>query len=554
MKRTFPKFALAVLALGFVGCSNQRVDPSAAPNEPSQSTATQSSTDGASTSDKQQDSDGVLTLALGLDHAETFNPLNGWAPHGYGKIYDGLYTHDQDQSLKPALASGLPEVSDDGLTVTVPIRNGVTFHDGSAFGSEDVVETYKAVLDPKSASPAASDTFAMLKSVKAEGNKVMFTLERPHVPFVHGLTMGIVPSEMAKPGTPVTELELNTKPVGTGPYKVVSIHDKLDATLVANEAYWGTVPSIKKVQLVTVTEPANIVQRLETGEIDGAELEPRLAEELVKKHGDTFDLISMDSVDFRGIILPMKDPVAGDSDIRKAMNMAVNRDAIIDKLLLGHGTKAAGLIPQRWTPWANPKIQPVFDVEKANQLLDKAGWKKGADGVREKNGQRAHFNLLVGNTLKIYQDLALAFAQDMKAIGLDVKVEALGWDVVMERFHDDAVVYGGGDPSDPDLQLGWLLDSSVAGSGFQNPGYYKNERIDELLKIGRETPDEATRIKAYQEIQDELEKDPNGIYFLFAKHTFVQRKGYKGFKDMLIPHVHGVAAGPWWNLEEWSAS
>ena len=552
--RIYTTPAISALAIILAACSSPGApSPSSSASAPAQAASESTSTQAADAS-STTDPDGVLTLALGRDHADTFNPLNGWAPHGYGKIYDGLYIHDQEQKLQPALASALPEVSADGLTVSVPIREGVTFHDGSTFGPEDVVETFNAILDPKSASPAAAETFAMLKEVKAEGTKVIFTLDRPYVPFVHGLTIGIVPSEMAKPGTPVTELELNTKPVGTGPYKVESIRDKLDATLVANENYWGTKPSIKKVQLIMVEDPANIVQRIEIGEIDGAELEPRLAEEVIKKHGDHFDLIAMDSVDFRGVVLPMKDPVAGDATIRQAMGLAVNRDAMIDKLFLGHGSKTAGPIPQRWTPWANPDIKAEFDVEKANTLLDEAGWVKGSDGVRMKDGQRATFNLLVGNNLKTYSDLALAFSQDMKAIGLDVKVEALGWDVIAERFDKEAVVYAGGDPSDPDLQLGWLLDSAVAGNGFQNPGFYKNAKIDALLKTGRESQDESTRIKAYQDIQSELAKDPNGIYFMFARHTFVQRKGYTGFKDMLIPHVHGVTAGPWWNLEEWAAS
>ena len=492
-----------------------------------------------------------ITLSLGHEHSESFNPLAGWAPHGFGKFYDGLISHNEQLEITPALATAVPETSADGLTVTAKLREGVTFHDGSAFDAEDVVATYKAILDEGSASELAGE-YPMLKDVVAKDAKtVEFTLSEPYAPFVHLLAMGIVPSEMAKPGTPVTELELNTKPVGTGPYKLESLRDKQDATLVVNENYWGKKATISPVNFVVVPEEANVTQRLTTGEIDGAPLPPRLAEQVVKSNPE-LELIEFKSVDFRSISLPMADPVVKDKAIRQAMNLAVNREAMIDKLLLGHGTAGITPISPNWSPWYNEEVKATYDVEKAKKILDDAGWKEGGDGIREKDGQKATFTVMFSQKDEVRRDLALAFAQDMKAIGLDIKTEGTGWDVIKPRLAKDGAVFGGGNPFDPDFQIYQLLHSSEAGNGWNNPGHYKNPKVDELLDKARISTDQAERLQAYKDIQKELQEDPNAIYLVFLNHTFVQRKGYKGLKPLVDPHSHGVTIGPWWNLEEWT--
>lgn len=545
---------LSMLALAAVlGACSQSPAPSGSESagasdapSTSESAATDKSSDSMA---KGKDS---ITLSLGHEHSDSFNPLAGWAPHGYAKFYDGLISHNEDLEPIPALATELPTTSEDGKTVTAKLREGVKFHDGSTFEAEDVVATYKAILDEGSASELAGD-FPMLESVEAkDANTVEFKLKQPYTPFIHLLATSIVPSEMAKPGTPVTELELNTKPVGTGPYKLESLHDKQDANLVANEDYWGTVPSIKKVTFVVVEDEANLTQRLATGEIDGADLPPRLAEQLSKSNPE-LELVELKSVDFRSISLPMKDPVAGDKDVRKAMNLAVNREAIIDKLLLGHGTAGATPISPSWKQYYNEDAKVEYDVDKAKKILDDAGWKEGSDGIREKNGKKASFTVMFNQKDEVRRDLALAFAQDMKAIGLDIKTEGSGWDVIKPRMSEVGVVLGGGNPYDPDFQTYQLLHSKLAGDGFNNPGHYKNSKVDELLDKGRNSTDEAERTKAYKDLQTELIEDPSSIYLAFLDHTFVQRKGYTGFKPILDPHSHGVTFGPWWNLEEWKS-
>lgn len=542
------------IAMLLAACSGPASTPSESAAPASDAPSVEASESEAAPSESETTAKGKdsITLSLGHEHSDSFNPLAGWAPHGFAKFYDGLVSHDQDLKPVPALAVEVPTTSEDGLTVTAKLREGVKFHDGSTFEAEDVVATYKAILDEGGASELAGE-FPMLEEVTAKDDMtVEFKLNKPFSPFVHLLATSIVPSEMAKPGTPVTELELNTKPVGTGPYKLESLRDKQDATLVANEDYWGTVPSIKKVTFVVVEDEANLTQRLTTGEIDGADLPPRLAEQVVKSNPD-LELVELKSVDFRQIALPMKDPVAGDKAIRQAMNLAVNRDAMIEKLLLGHGTAGNTAFSPNWKPWYNENAKVEFDVDKAKKILDEAGWKEGSDGIREKDGQKATFTVMFSQSDEVRRDLALAFAQDMKAIGIDIKAEGAGWDVIKPKMGEVGVVFGGGNPYDPDFQVYQLLHSKHAMDGWNNPGSYNNAKVDELLDKARNSTSEEERIKAYQEMQLELLDDPSGIFLVFLDHTFVQRKGYTGFKPIVDPHSHGVTFGPWWNLEEWKS-
>ena len=494
-----------------------------------------------------------IALGLGHEHAETLNPLEGWAPQGFSHIYDGLITHDATYGIKPALATTIPTVSADGLTVTATLRQGVTFHDGTTFGPEDVVATYTAALNPAVQSPAA-DRIHMINTVEAKGNQVVFTLDYPFQPIVHLLDLPIVPSEMITPGVVARDLPLTTNPIGTGPYKVEAFRDLQDVSLVANDHYWGPTPTITHVDLFYSGADEEYVDLLTQGVLDGAPVGPKKTKALIAEHPDEFELIELKSVDFRNIILPMGHPFTGDRIARQAMNLAVNRDAMVRDLRQGHATPALTPFSPHWTPWHNPAVVPQYDVAKANRMLDDAGWVRGVDGVRMKDGQRASFNVYYGTGDPGRNELLAAFAADMKEIGVEVTYGHMPWEELARPgvAHNHGVVFGAGEAYDPGQHIDWMLDSSIAGQGLTNHGGYKNAKIDQLMAITRESTNPAERIRAFHEIQTELAHDPHAIYLFFVDHTYVQRKGYTGFTPLINSHVQGATSGPWWNLHEWS--
>lgn len=478
---------------------------------------------------------------------DTLSPLLGYGKDGNSKIFDGLLARDTDLKLRPALAKALPEVGDDGRTYTYTLREGVEFSDGEPLTSADVVFTYETILDGKTNNTARSELDAV-KEVRAEGDdKVVFTLKYPYAPFAGRTVLPIVPEHIAGKQDPNTGA-FNTNPVGTGPYVLADWRKGDKLTFKANPHYWGGVPKVKTLTMAIVEDDDVRATRLRSGDLDGAVLPPNLAAAF--KGDEDRKTYEAKSYDFRTVTLPTAGEVTGDRAIRQALDAAVDRETMVDKILDGAGRAAYGPLPVD-DPWFAKGIERDQDLDKAERVLDKAGWKAGGDGVRVKDGRKASFTLLYPSGDKVRQDHALAYASDAKKAGIEVKVESATWEVIEPRMKDDAVLAGGGSTGDPDFGLYTLLHSSLAGNGFNNMGRYDNPAVDEALDTGRRSRDEATRKKAYDTLQRELVKNPGSTFLTHIDHVYVLADRWEGLTTQMEPHEHGFASGPWWNLEDW---
>lgn len=491
---------------------------------------------------------------------ETLNPIAGYSETGYSKIYDGLvrpapYQAGVLPALEPALATELPQASPDAREWTVKLRTGVKFHDGTDFDADDVVATYRAVLDPVSGSPLAT-SYDMLASVdKVDATTVKFTLRYPYAPFDRRLLLGIVPAEsVATPG-PADQSSLNDKPIGTGPYRLESWRKGNEQVLTANADYWGGEPAVRKLTVVIAADDNTRTQRTSAGEFDGAWLPPKLAATFADRDGYT--VVAHPSADFRAVSLPTGHPVTGDPAIRLALNHAVDRDAMVKSILAGYGKPAYTPIPDTLGTFHNPQATFAYDPGKAGQILDAAGWRSGADGIRVKDGQRASFTLMYFPSETLRRDLGLAFTSDARKIGIEVNLEGVDRPQFRPRIPRDAGVLGGGDnPYDPDTQAYAALHSSYAqydaSNPFRNPSAYRNPAVDAALDAGRRSIDPAQRVTAYQDLQTSLTEAPSNVMLAFLDHTYVMKDGsWTGTRPVLEPHSHGVSWGPWWNLRDW---
>lgn len=491
---------------------------------------------------------------------ETFNPIAGHGEDGSSKVYDGLVRLAADAAgmptLEPALAAELPEASADAVTWTVPLRKGVTFHDGSAFDADDVVATFDAILDPVSASPLAS-SYAMLERVeKLDEHTVRFHLAYSYAPFASRLLVGIVPSEAVTEPGPVEESPLNTEPIGTGPYRLVEWRRGEQVVLEANDDYWGGPPAVTKLTVVSAPDDNTRAQRMRAGDFDGAWLPPKLAATF--EDADEFELVANPSADWRGITMPSGHPVTGDADIRMALNLAVDRQAMIDTVLAGYGGPAYTLIPEVFGEYYDGSAVFEHDPDAARRLLDDAGWIEGDDGIRVKDGQRAEFTVMYFPEDTLRRDLGQAFASDARSIGIEVTLDAADRAEFRPRIPEDAGVLGGGDfPFDPDPQLYSSLHSEFAAydenNPFLNPSEYRNEAVDAALERGRSSLDTAERVTAYREVQQQLIEKPPFVMLAFLEHTYVMKAddAWSGSVPIIEPHAHGVAWGPWWNVHSW---
>lgn len=514
----------------------------------------------ATTTAAQQTSEvNLLTNAL----PETLNPLAGFDNNGIGKINESLFTLDGEgdaqalPDIVPLLASDEPKISKNGLVWDVTLRRGIKFSDGSALDPADVIASYIAIKDPRTASPLAS-TLENLKSVAIHGeNGIRFTLIEPQVSFKTSLLIGIAPSELVDASEPVSESSLNRAPVGTGPY-VLDRFDSSALVLNANNDYRDGAPAVQKVSYTQSEDDNARTQSMAGSNYTGTVLPPRLAASFAQREG--FEVITATSADWRGISLPADHPFTKDPQVRRALNFAVDRQEIINGVLAGAGRPAYTFVPQEYGDYYNAQAVFQHNPQRAKQLLDDDGWVQADDGVRTKNGQRAEFTVLYnpGDTLR--RDLSLALAAQLEEYGIKVNVSSATFDQAEPRVGKDAIMLGGGDtPYDVDTQLYKMLHSSYpkAGAYYDNPSHFASNEMDDALHQGRTSTDMSERIAAYRKVQDLYVQEPSMLLLAFVDHTYVQRtevhRKWNTTKTLLEPHEHGTAWGPWAKIGQWSA-
>lgn len=487
-----------------------------------------------------------------------YNPVAGHGELGVSPLYEGLLalhsTGDEHlPTLEPRLAASQPTVSKDLLTWDVPLRQGVRFHDGSSLDAADVVATYRAVLDPASASQIAT-SFAMVRSVSATtvdgAPGVRFVLKYPYADFGARLLLGIAPSEKLD-GRPVAESTLNTHPVGTGPYRLTELSaDK--AVFEAFEGYWAGRPQVTRLTTLYMPDDNSRAQRLAAGDVDGANLPPALARTFEGRQG--LRVVRAHTADWRGVSLPADNPFTQDPAVRIALNLAVNRQQMVDTILAGAGTVAHTPVPAIHREGFEPSATFPHDIERARRMLASAGWKPGPDGILTKDGRRASFTVAHTPDDVLRRELATAFAADLRAVGVEVKLEALGWDRIEPQYGSLGIMLGGGDkPYSLDTQLFGALHSPIRGNAYyDNPGGFGSQEMDAALEQARRTASPTRRHELYREIQRRYLANPGYVMLVFTEHAYVMRDdGWETGPLVVEPHAHGVAWGPWWKVQEW---
>lgn len=526
--------AAVVLAVVLAGCS--------AAGSPAPGTAPESA------------ASSTLALAESAEYT-TLNPLE--QPLGItGKMYDGLVRVGADGVLEPGLASAMPVPDDDLTTWTVTLRDDVTFSDGSAFDAQDVVAAYTAVRDPAYGSPLAAD-YEMVESVTApDPSTVVFELSYPYAGLPARLTLGVPAAEALGPS--VADSSLASEPVGTGPYEVAEWRRGDSLTLKARDDWWGGPAQVTTINLVFVPDETARAQRVRSGEVDGAQLSPLIAASL--EGADGIEVVTNPSADFRAISLPTTLPFFTDPRVRVALNLATDRDAMVDGILQGAGVAVSTpFTPAQGDAWS-PDAAFEHDPDEAAALLDEAGWTTGPDGVRAKDGVPLAFDLMYFADDALRRDVAQAFASDMAQVGVEVRLEGVDRPQAVAGMRDKAFVLGGGDmPYDPDPQVYRVLHSTFApydeDDAYSNPSMYADAEVDALLDAARREPDADVRAGLYRELQDRLLQDPPLVTVFALEHTYVARglDAWDGIVPVVEPHEHGVAWGPWWNVQEWTA-
>lgn len=489
--------------------------------------------------DKNNDSNNKSTLVYGSNDYTRINPAMD--EHGEINIliFNGLTAHNE----KNEVVSGLAEKWDydeSTYTYTFHLRDGVKWHDGEPFTAEDVKFTIEAIMNPDNGSENAPN-FEEVEEIKViDNNTVSFKLSAPNVAFLDYMTMAILPKHCLD-GEDMQESDFFRKPIGTGPYKLESWDEGQAITLVRNDDYFGKKPSIEKVIFKILTDDNTKALQLKSKEIDLAILTPKDAQDF--KDNKDYTCYDMKTSDYRGIMFNFQnDYWKTNRDIIPAICYGIDRDAIIKTVLLGQGMKAYG--PLQRNIYNDPDVETYdYSPEKAEKVLKDAGCVKQDDGFYYRNGEKIGFTISVGSGDQVRLDIAQIAAQQLKEIGIDVKVEVpakVDWAGQM------AYLIGWGSPFDADDHTYKIFGT---GKGA-NYSAYSNELVDKYLTEARSTSDTEKRKEAYDKFQVELAKDPAFAFICYIDANYVADSNIKGITPDTVMGHHGV--GIFYNICDWT--
>ena len=474
-------------------------------------------------------------------------------------LFSPLWMIDADGKFVPQLAKAVPTVenggiSPDGLTWRVELRHDVKWHDGKPMTAEDVKFSIGLMKNP--AFRARNRTaFEYIASVGVEGDNVItWKLKEPYAPLASVLSWTfIVPAHILSQNSDPNSPQFAAAPVGTGPFRFVSRETGNYVILEANTNYFGKPPFLNRLIFKYVPDLNAMYTQFKTGEIDFIGLQgipANFYKEAKALRNRRVYASTRGAVE--NLTLNLAHPALADKAVRKALNIAIDRQSICDLVYYGVPKPANNyLVPTHWA--ANPNLpKPEYDPKKAAAMLDQAGWVRGADGIRAKNGVRLSFtsSTVTGNQLRAQTQQLIA--DDFKKIGVEMPIKnmvaAVLWADFWRNSEFDSLMTA---PtytiaSDPDVthRFGSGAIPKLTGSG-SNVSQYKNVAVDAPLARGRQEYNHAKREEVYPKVQ-ELIMDDLPFLPLFYE---VQIEGTKGGLDGYVNNVNALANS--WNAASW---
>jgi len=427
-----------------------------------------------------------------------------------GLIYNGLVKYDKNLNIIGDLAESW-DISRDGLVITFHLRHNVRWHDGQPFTAEDVLFTYQLTVDPRTPTAYAGDFLKVKKAEALDDYTFRATYDKPFAPALMSWGNAILPRHLLA-GQDITRTPLARKPIGTGPYKFKEWITGQKIVLVSNTDYFEGRPYIDGYILRIIPDMATMFLELRAGGIDRMSLTPlqytrQTENPLFRRDYKKFRYLSF-AYTFVGYNI--KNPLFADRRVRQALALAIDKEEIIQGVLLGMGKPATG--PFKPGTWAYNQNVMTFphNPGKARALLAEAGWlDRDGDGLLDRDGQPFAFELLVNQGNEVRGKCAEIIQRRLAEIGISVKIRVVEWAAFVNDFINkrrfDATILGWTIPLDPDLYDVW--HSTKTGPQELNFTSFKNEEVDRLLEKGRSTFNLEERKKCYYRIQEILAEE-----------------------------------------------
>lgn len=537
MKKLLACFLTFILALSLAACGGAG-DTGSAPQESGAQTseaAAQSSEAGADSAPQAE----PTTLVYGSGDYTRINPAMD--EHGEINIllFNGLTGHNGENEVVSALAKSW-EFDEDTCTYTFHLEENVRWHDGEPFTADDVKFTIEAIMDPENGSENAPNYEDVEEITVLDPYTIAFKLSAPNVAFLDYMTIAVLPKHLLE-GEDMQTSDFFRSPVGTGPYKLASWDEGQAITLEKNTDYFQGEPNIDTIVFKIVTDDNAKALQMRSGELDLALLTPKDAQSFIDEAGYTcYDMLTSD---YRGILFNFWNEYWQDNrDLIPAVCYGIDREAIIDAVLLGQGMAAYG--PLQRNVYNNEDVEHYdYDPEKARAVLEAAGCTMGDDGFYYRGGEKVGFVISVGAGDQVRVDIAQIAAQQLREIGMDVTVEIptqVDWGGQM------AYLIGWGSPFDADDHT-YKVFGTDKGANYSG---YSNADVDKYLLEARQSDDPEVRAEAYARFQEALADDPAYAFICYIDANYVANASISGIdKETVLGH-HGV--GIFWNVAEWT--
>jgi peptide/nickel transport system substrate-binding protein len=478
----------------------------------------------------------------------------------------------------PVLATEVPSlenggVSEDGLTITYKLKKGVKWSDGQPFTSADVKFTWEALINPKNLVKSRSG-YELIESVETpDDHTAVVKYKEYYAPYLTRFAP-VLPKHILGQLDNMNDAPYNRMPVGTGAFRVTEWVSGDHITMEKNP-YYREADKVKIDKLFFKIIPSREVgiAQIQAGDVDGVWdlIEAQIP--MMEKNPEISLCLSNGLVSERLIMnhstpLPPNNgnpdyphPILADLRVRQAIQYAIDKDTIIDKLLYGKAQPGTTEIPDGWAH--NPDVKPTeYDPEKAKQLLDAAGWKPGADGIREKDGTRLRLKITTTTGNKLREMVEQVLVAQMKAVGIEFYIENVPSSVLFGSWANDAdrkkgrydiLMYTTGPGIDPHQQYeGYFHSKNIpteanGGSGY-NYTRHRDAELDKWLDLAGKAPSLEKRAEAYRKAQARVAEIVPHIYLYRRVNVHAFRNNIKGW----IPNGYGIIdVVATWNVADW---
>ncbi len=465
-------------------------------------------------------------------------------------LYDPMI--DFDANLEPIPGTVAKwEIEDGGKAYILHIDPRAKFSDGTPVTAADVIFTLEKILDEQSLQFAAWFEGLDRKQTKAVDEKtVRVVFQQPKVTQLITFNIGVLPKHVYEK----EDFRKTTKVIGNGPYVFDRRESGKMISLKRNENYWREKPHIDSVLFRVISDDNVAWTALKRGDVHVTRVNN---DTWVREKDAVKDRIEFHNtwlLAWNAIAWNLKDPLFQDASVRRALAMAFDRQAVIDRLYHGEARAISGpFLPDTWA--YNPEVHPIeYNLATAAALLSAAGWKDtNNDGILDRDGKPFQFTMLITSGSKTSTDQSQIFQDSLRRIGVQLEISALDaaafFDRILKGNHQSALLAWTNDP-DPDPYS--LFHSSQMPPAGLNVVYYSSAEADQLLERGRTTFDRTQRTEMYHQLHDIIASDQPYLFMVQVGTKWAVDKRVKNVKVAKGVGLFLWRPGPfdWWLAKE----